>query len=172
MSTEYIQQFWQQVEAWLPSTSMPASVLAPAASQQELDDLDASLVAGCPEVLRALLGIHNGGGAGWYCFSKGNLLSAAEITSMCSEYAQLAATLFDPSMDPPDCLGAVRPLWWSELWVPFLKRNKEPVCIDLGPAPGGAVGQIIEIDWEGGCNRVLAPDLPSFLAEITNSLPS
>jgi cell wall assembly regulator SMI1 len=80
-----------------------------------------------------------------------------------------AASRFDADAGSPDCLGTVRPLGWSELWIPFFRRNKEPACIDLDPAPGVEAGQIIEIDWEGRCNRVLTPNLDAFLAGIADS---
>jgi hypothetical protein len=32
------------------------------------------------------------------------------------------------------------------------------------------VGQVVEVDWEGGQNTVLAPDLAQFLQTVTASL--
>ncbi len=170
MGADAIGAFWQRVQAWARATALPADALAPPASDQQLDDLDAALVPGCPPELRALLAHHNGAGAGWYCFYEGNFLAADEIVTLVAERSRLAAEIFDAHAGSPECMGAVRPLWWSELWVPFLMRNAEPVCIDLGPAPGGRVGQIVVVDWEGRLNRVVSDGLESFLDDIAGSL--
>lgn len=165
-----VHAFWSRVEAWVRAAGLPPDLLRPAASPQALDALDESLGTGCPDELRALLAVHDGAGESWYCFANGYFLSAGEILALRHERARLAATLFDPEAGSPECLGTVRPLWWSDLWIPFLMRNKEPVCIDLGPAPGGKRGQIIEIDWEGRCNKVVAASMEDFLDQVLAAL--
>jgi cell wall assembly regulator SMI1 len=169
MPIDFVVTFWRRIERWVAIASLPGTVLNAPATERELAALDAALVTGLPAGLRQLLASHNGAGEGWFCFAEGYFLSTTQIIALRAERSN-AASRFDADAGSPDCLGTVRPLWWSELWIPFLRRNKEPVCIDLDPAPGGEVGQIIEIDWEGRCNRVLAPNLDAFLAEIADSL--
>lgn len=165
-----IEAFWAKVESWTRTAAMPPDLLRAAATARELDELDKALATRCPPSLRALLARHNGAGHDWYCFGGGFFLTTGEIVALRLERSRLAAELFGPAAGSPECLGAVRPLWWSDLWIPFMKRNKDPVCIDLNPATGGTVGQIIEIDWEGRCNSVLADRLETFLARLLATL--
>jgi cell wall assembly regulator SMI1 len=162
--------FWARIETWASEAALPPDLLRSPANPPELDALDEALDTGCPDVLRALLSVHDGAGHGWYCFADGYFLATDEILALKLERTRLASMLFDPEAGSPECLGTVRPLWWSDLWIPFLMRNKEPVCIDLGPATGGSRGQIIEIDWEGRCNKVVAASMKDFLDQVLAAL--
>jgi cell wall assembly regulator SMI1 len=45
--------------------------------------------------------------------------------------------------------------WWNPLWIPFTHDGSgNHICIDLDPAPGGHVGQVIRM-WHDSAGREL-----------------
>jgi cell wall assembly regulator SMI1 len=57
---------------------------------------------------------------------------------------------------------------WSLLWIPILDAEGEKIQIDLDPAPGGKVGQVIDTSECG--YRVLARNFREFMAQYANDL--
>lgn len=168
-----IDEFWRAVEAWDARHPLAQeSLLEEPANDAQFVLMKSMLPVAIPANLLALLRQHNGAGKGWYCFSDGNFLSASEISSLYTEAIRLDKEIF--ANQPVDHIEAVGPVQvdfsWRAGWVPFLKRNKEPVCIDLEPATGGNIGQIIEVDREGGKCSVLAPSLEDYLKSIVVEL--
>jgi cell wall assembly regulator SMI1 len=49
-------------------------------------------------------------------------------------------------------------------WLPFAEHGGNAYAVDMDPAPGGQLGQIIAIDVYRNSRRVLAPSLSEFLA--------
>ncbi|WP_349294132.1 SMI1/KNR4 family protein [Lysinibacillus sp. Bpr_S20] len=63
--------------------------------------------------------------------------------------------------------------WWNVKWIPFAESTSgDLLCIDLDPANGGEVGQIITFwhDWKQ--RKVIAPNLESFIYETLTTLNS
>ena len=62
---------------------------------------------------------------------------------------------------PAKPVGPVRAVWWNEKWIPFASNGGGDLqCIDLDPAEGGQVGQIViywhdqeEREWAAGSLR-------------------
>jgi len=67
--------------------------------------------------------------------------------------------------------GPVQSVWWHRRWIPFASELAGNLtCIDLAPASGGTVGQIIDWDHECGPTRVLFPDFTRLLAAFADQL--
>ena len=69
--------------------------------------------------------------------------------------------------------GPIQPVWWHQHWIPFgrdLAGNH--CCLDLIPAPGGTVGQVIDRDHEAGPARVLASSFLEVLSAFASDLES
>ncbi|MFM2249031.1 MAG: hypothetical protein RL071_5106 [Pseudomonadota bacterium] len=75
------------------------------------------------------------------------------------------------SATPPDRVeGPMRKLWGSDQWVPFaIDHAGGALCVDLDPAPGGAPGQVLDLDHEGP-RKVLFPDLVALLTSLALEL--
>ena len=111
----------------------------------------------------------------WYCFWDGNFLSIKDSLKEQNERLRVAKEINgepgSPDYYPPDnVIGPVKPIIWSSFWIPVLKKNKEPVCIDFDPAKGGVTGQVIEIDWEGSEVKVIAGSYREFLNKVIENL--
>ena len=167
-----VDSFWQKIEDWDSTRPLAShSLLGDPASDDQISNLQSILKFKIPSNLIALLKRHNGAGRGWYCFSEGNFLSTSEIASEYSERLDNRKLVFgDQPVSHISSIGPVQTDIWREGWIPFLKRNKEPVCIDVDPPPEGKMGQVIEVDAEGCIVRVLAPTLEDFLHDVLDEI--
>ncbi len=69
--------------------------------------------------------------------------------------------------------GPVKPHNFSKSWIPLTTSNGDVYrYIDLDPAPGGEVGQIIEFYPEACSHQVLADSLGNYLAQYADKLES
>lgn len=83
------------------------------------------------------------------------------------------ARLGEVRLDWLECEGPVKPLYASPLWLPVAHDHSgNLICIDLDPTPEGAVGQVIEVDFDCSHRRVLAPGLAAYLEQLHQRLVS
>jgi cell wall assembly regulator SMI1 len=67
--------------------------------------------------------------------------------------------------------GPIQPVWWHQCWIPIGRdRAGNNCCLDLVPAPGGLIGQIIDRDHEVGPSRVLATCFLDVLSAFASDL--
>jgi cell wall assembly regulator SMI1 len=67
--------------------------------------------------------------------------------------------------------GPIQPVWWHPRWIPLAMDNAGNLtCLDMAPAPGGVVGQIIDWDHECGPSRVLFPNFHHLLRAFSEQL--
>jgi cell wall assembly regulator SMI1 len=67
--------------------------------------------------------------------------------------------------------GPIQPTWWHQRWIPIgHDRAENNCCLDLIPAPGGSVGQVIDWDHEVGPSRVLATRFLDILSVFAQDL--
>jgi cell wall assembly regulator SMI1 len=67
--------------------------------------------------------------------------------------------------------GPIRPVWWHRRWIPFGEDSAGNLCcLDLAPASGGTVGQIIDWDHECGPSRVLFPGFHQLLGALAGQV--
>lgn len=78
----------------------------------------------------------------------------------------------DPGTDvaPHELTGPIKPTWWSLMRVKILDNSGDGVMVDLDPAPGGSVGQLILFDHEMGPRRVIATTFTEWLDRIARAL--
>ena len=158
------------------------------ASKADLDAIQAEFGMPLPDGLRQLWGRFDGDGLGtWLAiFGNGNqMLSCKELVEHYRLDQEIGKSLYDPSMHKvafwKDRIsdhvifvkGSVKPLMLHPKWLPFTSMNGDVIrYFDFDPAPGGAAGQIIEVDPEGCSYQVLADSLGAFLADYADELES
>jgi cell wall assembly regulator SMI1 len=165
-----LENLWSQIDhSPIADGVRGVHLFNPGARPGELADFNKQYGGLLPIDLLDSLARHNGtrDGMNYYCFYDGNFLS---ISASCSEAARRLDVLTDFTHEPENIVGSVKPLFWNPLWVPVLKKNKEPVCVDLCPAADGVIGQIIEVDWEDSSVKVIANSYCSFLRLVVASL--
>jgi cell wall assembly regulator SMI1 len=124
------------------------------ASEAALQKTEEALGVQFPEEFRAAYRLHDGGGdegifAGW------ELLSLEGIVGQWKIWKELVDSgTFEGTKSTPD--RGVKDDWWNPRWIPFTYDGAgNHHCLDLDPAPGGRVGQIIEM-WHDADERPVA----------------
>ncbi len=69
--------------------------------------------------------------------------------------------------------GPVRAVYWHPRWIPVAYDGSgDHLCLDLAPAPGGTVGQVIVFHHDQGHRRVLAASFSAWLEQLADRLES
>jgi len=147
------------------------SYLAAGASEAEISASEQAVACEFPADLRYLLTLHNGSNLyqvlpGW------ELFSADRISDEWSVWSELYDDQFKP--DGYDCAptGPIRgDEWWRLRWIPFCgDGGGNHLCVDMEPADGGAVGQVITM-WHDAPNRdVAAMSLTELIEKLADDL--
>jgi len=67
----------------------------------------------------------------------------------------------------PKATRGIQNVWWSPGWVPIADNGGgDYFCLDLAPAAGGMVGQVIQFGHEGTDQRRAAKSLAEWLAKL------
>ena len=112
-----------------------------------------------PHELVSLLARHDGSDS--VPVARWELLSAARIESSW----QCCADLELADVEDAQPTFGVKPGWWNARWIPFAGDGAgNTLCIDLDPAPGGCVGQVIEFVHDHEMRPRLADSLSDWLA--------
>lgn len=180
---DVIDQTWRRIETSL-SVQTPTTLaqLAPGAAEQAIKELENIIGATLPQDFRVSYRRHDGG----YTV---NLVSPMEIMSLpgiADSWRMLEELLHDdqwarqePYYFTGDSVksgwqtGPIQPVWWNRRWIPFGSDSTGNLsCLDLDPAAGGTVGQIIDWDHECGPSRVLFPGFRELLEAFADQMES
>ncbi|RYE42992.1 MAG: molybdenum cofactor biosynthesis protein MoeA [Hyphomicrobiales bacterium] len=149
-------ELWQKFEDWL-SVHWPDGLasLNPPATDEEISTLEEALGAELPHGFVSCLKIHNGqsesaGGL----FDNSEFLSTSAILDQWKVWKELLDSGdFNGIESVPE--DGIRRDWWNALWIPFTHNGGgDHYCLDLAPAKGGQVGQIITM-WHDMAEREL-----------------
>jgi cell wall assembly regulator SMI1 len=99
-----------------------------------------------------------------------NLYPLKGILGEWSSWVQLTESgEFNGRNSSPD--PGVRSDWWHRGWIPFATNGGgDSLCIDMAPADGGTVGQVISMSHESGDRPILAKSFAEFLALVATRL--
>src|SRR4051794_16095747 len=160
-----MQDVWHRIEAWLRKHAPALSARLPAGvSQAELAAAEEALGVRLPEEVRSSYALHNGSPDLWP-FDNGPLLSLAQVVAQWGVWRDLlrAGTFAGMRSSP---IGPVKRDWWNPRWVPVAGASGDHDCLDLDPAPGGRVGQVIDFGHEGGATSVFANSFREYLTSF------
>lgn len=163
---------WKRLEAWLQGNSPHGtSRLNAPATEEDLATLEAATGQALPMALRVVLKMRDGGSDSNILGDGFDFLSTVEMAEHWRMHVDVLTYLppevlsgeFDPEVMAHRDVG-VRPLIANRKWLPFADSNGDVTrYVDFDPAPGGHVGQVIEVDPEATEWRVLAPSFEDFL---------
>jgi len=150
---------WEELEQWLEA-NIPAVLadLNPPADPSAIHDLQRRVRLPLPDDFIRCLGIHDGQkGQAEPLFDGAAFLPVRRILMSWSTWNELLEEGdFDGRAARPK--GPVRPLWWSEGWIPFATNGGgDYLCLDMDPAPQGTVGQVIRVFHDLADRIVIAP---------------
>lgn len=165
---------WERIEAFLQSHAALAEstkpFLNPGATEEEILSAESAVRVRFPEDFRASLKRHNGQARGEVLLGMGALLSTREIAQQWTVWNELheGGSFVDDFPSSPD--SGVKANWWNPRWIPITHDGGgDHDCLDMDPAEGGTVGQIIEM-WHDDDPRPLRA--PSFLSWLTTAASS
>ena len=171
--SEITAAFQQIVKAVSSVAPQSAANLNSPASTEDLTRLR-SAIPNVPQALLDILSLHNGEAEAWDAvFPNGMQLLASkfiielhkqngEIGDTAEDEAENEAAVRDGIFDAP--IGPVKNLFFYPGRIPFAHLNYKVFWyLDLEPATGGNMGQIVYEDQENGILRVIAPSLQSLL---------
>lgn len=161
-----IAALWREFEAWL-AVHWPEGYadLNPGATDEQLRALEATLGVTLPADIAECLRIHNGqkGMAGGL-FDNSEFLSTEAIADQWNIWRELLESGEFNGLKSELSPG-VRDDWWNRHWIPFTHNGGgDHYCLDLQPALGGTLGQVITMWHDMGERRIVAAGLHAWLA--------
>lgn len=163
-----IRETWKQLDDWFAAdaTRLPGELNGPA-SDDEIAALHAALGPTLPDELVGSLRIHDGQAEPGVAFVENDvLLGTAEIAAQWSIWRGLvAAGDFDGITSEPD--AGIRDDWYNLKWILFTHDGSgNHLCVDLDPAEGGVVGQVIRVWHDDAVRERVARSFAQWLAGV------
>ncbi|MEX3748347.1 SMI1/KNR4 family protein [Lysinibacillus xylanilyticus] len=176
-----MKKLWSKFENWLELNcpEIVESFNEPAA-ETEIAKAEQKMGITFPNSFKELLLIHNGQRNEYpeqrfeYVGAIGNyeLLTIEEIVDTWETMKELLDNKVFEDFDEVEALGPVKEeYWWNPRWISIATNGTgDDICIDLDPAEGGTVGQVITFwhDWEE--RKVISRSLEEWFGEITKCL--
>jgi cell wall assembly regulator SMI1 len=164
-------EIWRRIETSLGASAPDLLARLPdGASAASIDAIEKLLGFELPADVRESYLVHDGsGGAGILPqddYGRVNGVEAFSLKEAFDERAMWVKLLnmgeFKGNRANPK--GPIKEGWWNPLWLPVTSNGGgDHLCIDLDPAPGGEVGQVIDFSHETGPRSVVAPGWRAFL---------
>lgn len=171
MAHDGVARTWLGLETWAQSNlpGMLAELNGPA-EPKAIARLEATLGFALPVDFRQSLGVHDGeNGDGALLDSGGQLLNIRAIEDD-FELERRALRQY-PELAADKVSGPARRSLYAPRRVPIIDFNRAPIwLLDLDPAPGGQVGQVLMRDVEDGTLEVVAPSFAQFLSDYLHRL--
>jgi len=176
-----VAESWEQLEKTLKKRKLTKSMrLNPSTTAAELKKFARKWKVKLPQDFIDSYLIHNGQSSGGESLippstgarSEGEyrLLALDEIDIEWSMWKDLV-DLVEFKSQSSDPEKGIRDDWWSVGWIPFASDGGgDSICLDLKPAKGGHVGQVITMNHEVGERKLLANSFAEWLADLTESL--
>jgi cell wall assembly regulator SMI1 len=169
-----MQEIWQRIENWLQQNSPEIMAdLLPGASDDQISQLEQTTQSQLTEDVEVSYRIHNGTrGGGPPLMGNWRLLKLEQIAREWTLQEQLSA---DGVFEDDECehKDPIQPVWWNAQWIPIGSNSSgDFICLDLNPAPGGNVGQVISYWHTDPDRKVLANSFRDWLTKFADDLES
>lgn len=167
-----MQKIWNKIENWLKShNSAIFNNLSSGATEEKIMRIEDEMNIQFPEDFKQSYLIHNGQESEttplieeWELLSLEYILDEWHI--MKNLYDQ--GRFLDATSKP---IGEVKSDWWNPKWIPIASNGAgDLVCLDLDPAVGGNIGQIISFWHMDEQREKLADNFKSWLQQFANDL--
>jgi cell wall assembly regulator SMI1 len=166
---------WKRIEACLARQGRSADLNA-GASAKELVALEETIAVKLPDDFKKAWRVHDGqNGPSLVPPPSGDdtgysLMCIAEIRQEWMSWKQLTESgEFKDEEGAPD--AGIQAAWWHRGWIPFASNGGgDSFCLDLAPASGGVIGQVITMNHETAARTLLAPSFAAWFAELAGSL--
>ena len=168
--TASVTSSWRRIDAWLAANApMLAPKMREGATPKAIAEAERVLDVELPDAVRASYLIHDGSGI-MSLFPSGDYVTLEEMLfqhkmwkEMDEEYREWMGIEGHPT-------GPIQKVHYHLKWVPLMQNSGDGTLIDLAPAKGGKVGQLIDFGHEEGPEGVAATGLAEYLAYIADGL--
>jgi cell wall assembly regulator SMI1 len=166
---------WQRLKKAIKPFADVTPMLRGGASEEDLADLESAIGAKLPDDFRTSYLLHNGQidgaeslfpsafldlGCGYDFLTVEGILAEWRPWKQLTDVNQFAGNVATPD-------DGVRAEWWHPGWVPIATDGGgDSICVDLAPAEGGVVGQVIHVSHEVGDRPRLASSFAELLAML------
>ncbi|VWB32206.1 molybdopterin biosynthesis moeA protein [Burkholderia aenigmatica] len=163
-----VRESWQHIENRIDADPkhLPGGLNGPA-SAHAIAALHGTLGTTLPDDLLESLRLHDGQADPATVFAENDaLLSAHEIIAQWSIWKKLVSggDFDDMTSDPA---AGIRDDWYNLKWIPFTHDGSgNHLCVDLDPAEGGTVGQVIRVWHDDDRRERVASSYAEWLARV------
>jgi cell wall assembly regulator SMI1 len=162
-ATGDVRERWTTIAAWLEKEHPHAlGHFHPPATEEEIAAVEKQLGITFPPDYRTFLAIHDGQDEFAPMVGLGALLRVGAIPDA-------RGNIFgeETAIDPALAGEGVRAVEYSRKWIPITvsARGRDNLCLDLDPAPGGRVGQIIEYIADANERPLVAKSFADLLSK-------
>jgi cell wall assembly regulator SMI1 len=165
-----VEQIWARIERWLVENA-PAilSDMRPGASKAEIRLAEEQLGCIFPEPVREWFALHDGSES-CALMEYWDLYSLSEVVSSWETLKDLFDKgIFTEFRSKPT--GPIRKEWWRPEWVPLTGEPRgDHLCLDLAPARGGAIGQVISWVHDDSVRVIVAPTFTAWFEQLADGL--
>jgi cell wall assembly regulator SMI1 len=173
MSEASVEELWTGITNWLQVNAPDLlATLQPGANEQEIAQLEQQLGVRLPNEYRTFLTLCNGQHDEALWFYKGELLSISSVKYQWQAWSDLLESgIFNDTYSQPD--SGIRNDWWNLKWIPFTHDGSgDHLCLDLAPATGGTLGQIITMWHDSEGRELLFSNFTQWLTHLSAGLES
>ncbi len=174
-----MQEIWTRIENWIKVKAPEVfEVIQVGATEAQIRQLEEFLAIKLPEDVKSLYRVCDGQLDYSYGVIEGReLLSLDRIKEEWIVWQELidAGDFNDENGIDLSCepdLG-IQNVWMSKKWIPLTYDGAgNHYCLDLDPAEGGTVGQIITVWHDAPYREIIAPSVRDWLDEYAQALES
>jgi cell wall assembly regulator SMI1 len=166
------------IRDWIePRAPLRGPALNAPADEQGIRDTEKRLGIDFPQSIRELFLLANGQPARSVALEGSfTLMSLRQIEEahlfLCGAFPD-GVDVHDPDHESIDADPGVRAIWWSRGWIPVMVNGGgDYLCIDLAPADGGVIGQIITWYHDETFRERVATGMDALLAALADRLSS
>ncbi len=175
-----------RIESWIRlNAASHVSLFSEGASENEIESSERTIGITFPRSIRLFYSMHDGSNRIWIC-EKGYIMPlntpvgitkrrSYSYNSVVKRWTLLKELLDDGSFvgrgfqSVPK--GPIRTDHWNSSWIPITdNENGDHLCLDMAPAKGGKIGQIIEWDHEIGAKCVVAASFQVWLEQLADGI--
>ena len=162
---------WERIHDWL-AVNAPQVLenLRPGANDEEIYRAEAFFGVEFPEDFKLSYRVHNGQEEECCSlFPYLEFLSLQNVIKISEKWQNYSDDNF--RCDPEDIFEGIWNGWWNPNWIPFTNEsNGACQCVDLAPAAGGNVGQIIIVEWQEPTRGLMASNFRVYLETFAEEL--